>query len=132
MGSAVTPQGEYRKIAFPSLQLEERSVAPTTQEGRPMARTRAIANGPVDFTDPNGKQISLPLTAVFFDGNAVKAEGDLYNANKAIADPWLAYLAKNRLLVPDANPPTKTAMVVKARDPGSSGNFIQIEFTNFD
>ena len=97
-----------------------------------MARARALANGPVEFTDSNGVQISLPLTAIFFDGNAVNAEGDLYNTNKTIAEPWLAYQAGIGLLLPDAQPPVKTAMVIKANDPGSNGNFIQIAFSNFD
>jgi hypothetical protein len=97
-----------------------------------MARTRALANGPVELTDSSGKQISLPLTAIFFDGNAVKAEGDLYTANKALLDPWLAYLAAIGWLFPDAQPPVKTAMVIAAKDPGSNGNFIQIVFSNFD
>ncbi|HWB83993.1 MAG TPA: hypothetical protein VG675_07625 [Bryobacteraceae bacterium] len=96
-----------------------------------MARTRAISSGPVEFTDGNGKQISLPLTSIFFDGTAVKAEGDLYTANQAIADPWLAHLAAVGLLLPDAQPPAKTAMVIAAARAGSAGNFIQITFSNF-
>ena len=62
----------------------------------------------------------------------MKAEGDLYTANKALLDPWLAYLAAIGWLFPDAQPPVKTAMVIAAKDPGSNGNFIQIVFSNFD
>jgi hypothetical protein len=97
-----------------------------------MARTRALANDPVELTDLTGKQVSLPLTAIFFDGNAVKAEGDLYTANKTILDPWLAYLAAIGWLFPDAQSPVKTAMVITAKDPGSNGNFIQVTFSSFD
>jgi hypothetical protein len=100
-----------------------------------MARARALANGPVEFAS-SGTQISLSLTAIFFDGNTVSADagllGDLYKANKKVADDWLAYQAANGLLRPAAQPPVKTAMVIKANDPGSNGNFIQIAFSNFD
>ncbi len=97
-----------------------------------MARTPALFNGPIDFTDlASGKQISLPLSSVFFDGSSVKAEGDVYVAHKAAADAWLAYLAGTGLLAADKSPPAVPAMVITAKDAGASGNFIQMTFKNF-
>jgi hypothetical protein len=96
-----------------------------------MARTPALATGPVEFTDA-GNQVSLPLSSIFFDGGAIHAEGAIYNAHKAAADDWLTYLAKTGEIVPDAQPPSKTAMVIQAKNPGSNGNFIQIQFSNPD
>jgi hypothetical protein len=96
-----------------------------------MTRTPALASGPVEFTDA-GNQVSLPLASIFFDGNTVHAEGSLYNSHKAAADDWLAYLAKIGEIVPDAQHPAKTAMVIKAKSAGSNGNFIQIQFSNLD
>ena len=97
-----------------------------------MTRARAVARGPVGFTDGNGKQASLPLTAIFFDTSGVGAEGGVYTANKTVVDPWLAYLAKSGLLVPGAEAPARTAFVINAKDPGSYGNAIQIAFSSFD
>jgi hypothetical protein len=96
-----------------------------------MPRTPSLASGPVEFTDA-GNQISLPLSSIFFDGNTIHAEGSLYNSHKAAADDWLTYLAKIGEIVPDAQPPSKTAMVIKAKTAGSNGNFIQVQFSNFD
>jgi hypothetical protein len=97
-----------------------------------MARTPALSNGPVEFTNAGGNQVSLPLSSIFFDGKTIHSEGSIYNANKAAADDWLTYLAKIGEIVPDANPPSKTAMVIKAKSAGSTGNFIQIRFSNPD
>jgi hypothetical protein len=97
-----------------------------------MARTPALTNGPVEFTDSKGNQVSLPLSSIFFDGNTIHAEGPLYTANQAAADDWLTYLAKIGEIVPDANPPSKTAMVIQAKAAGSTGNLIQVQFSNLD
>ncbi|HEY6390954.1 MAG TPA: hypothetical protein VIX89_06740 [Bryobacteraceae bacterium] len=97
-----------------------------------MPRTPARFNGPIEFMDRDtGKQVSIPLSAVYFDGSAVKAEGDIYNQYKAAADDWLKYLASTGLLVADATPPAQPAMVISAASPGRNGNHIQITFSNF-
>jgi len=97
-----------------------------------MARTPALSNGPVEFTDVGGNQVSLPLSSIFFDGKTIHAEGSIYNSHKAAADDWLTYLARIGEIVPDADPPSKTAMVITAKHAGSTGNFIQIQFSNPD
>jgi hypothetical protein len=97
-----------------------------------MARTPALFNGPINFTDvASGKEISLPLSSVFFDGSLVKAEGSIYDANKGAADAWLTYLASAGLLKPDKSPPAKPAMKITAQIGGASGNYIQVTFGNF-
>src|SRR5882757_5770479 len=101
-------------------------------KGLLMARTPALSNGPVEFTDVGGNQVSLPLSSIFFDGKTIHAEGSIYNSHKAAADDWLTYLAKIGEIVPDADPPSKTAMVITAKHAGSTGNFIQIQFSNPD
>ena len=97
-----------------------------------MARIPALSKGPIGFTDATGSQVFLPLSSIFFEDSVIKAEGSLYTAKKAVADPWLEHLAKIGFIVPDANPPTKTAMVITAKNAGANGNLIQIEFKNFD
>jgi len=45
-----------------------------------MAKTRVVAaTGPVEFPDGT-QQVSLPLTALFFDNGVLKASGPLYMA----------------------------------------------------
>lgn len=96
-----------------------------------MARTPVLSNRPIEFTNTvSGKQVQLPLGAIFFDGTTVKAEGDVYNANKAAADAWLSYLTQVGLLTPDNDPPIKPAMKVTAKDGGSNGNLIQVAVAN--
>lgn len=73
-----------------------------------------------------GKQVQLPLGAIYFDGTTIKAEGDVYNANKAVVDSWIVYLAKAGLLTADTDPPVKPAMRITAKDAGSNGNLIQV------
>jgi hypothetical protein len=93
-----------------------------------MPRTPALFAGPIEFMDVGtGKQISIPLSAVSFLDGSISVDG--YN-NKAATD-WLKYLATTGLLVPDSSPPSKPAMIITAANPGGTGNFIQITFSEF-
>ena len=92
-----------------------------------------LGNGPLEFTDSTGKQVSIPLSALKFDPK---------NNNQLTVDPskWggtlptfitslLTNLAQQGLIVPAPVPSPKPALTVTAADPGSAGNNIQAVFT---
>lgn len=98
-----------------------------------MARNSAITSGPIELMDTaTGKQLSLPLTDVFFEDNQVKAQGALYTANKTLFDGYLGHLVKTGLLVSGSPPAANPALVIKAKTAGAAGNFIQVEIKNLD
>lgn len=96
-----------------------------------MARTPALSTGPLGFTDiSTGKQLQLPLNAVYFEDKKVKAEGPVYNSNKTAADAWLAHLVQSGRILPDPNPPSKPAMKIAAKAPGANGSQITVKVEN--
>jgi hypothetical protein len=98
-----------------------------------MAKIPAIMNGPIEVTDPNnGKQLSLPISDVYFEGSQIKAQGSLYTAHQTLFDNFLAHLVLTSAITPGPTPPVKPVMVIKAKTPGATGNTIVIAFTNFD
>jgi hypothetical protein len=103
-----------------------------------MATTPTVlGNGPLEYTDPNsGKQISIPLSALFFDPK---------NNNQLSIDPskWpdpnttpitlpgfipsiLKNLVQQQLILPAPTPVPKQAMIITATDPGTAGNGIKV------
>jgi hypothetical protein len=97
-----------------------------------MASSPAVANGPISFTDKNACQASLPLSDVYFEGNKIKAKGAIYTTNKTLLDLLLAHLAKVGAIVAGSAPAAQPVMVIKAKNPGSNGNWIQVQFKDFD
>jgi hypothetical protein len=96
-----------------------------------MAKTPVVAStGPIDFVGSSGQQVSLPLSALYFEDGTLKAAGPLYTANKAAADPWLQYLADEGLIMPAPALPPKQALLVTAKNAGSTGNDIRIAISN--
>jgi len=96
-------------------------------------KAAVLTSGPIGFTDSrSGGQLSIPGSAIYFDNTgAVKADQwPLYVANQVIIDAWLPYLAQRGVILPAPTAPSAPAMVIKAKAPGSSGNFIQIGFSN--
>jgi hypothetical protein len=102
-----------------------------------MGTTSVFANGPFEFTDANGNQVSIPLTGLQFDssGNLVVAttgpnawapwtgySGD----EKALVLGLLAQIAAQQLIIPAPAPSPKAAIVFKAADPGSAGNNVTV------
>src|SRR5262245_21832278 len=98
-----------------------------------MAINPAISNGPIEVTDVNsGRQLSLPISDVYFDGTQIKAKGALYATNPSVFDAFLSRLVAIGAIQPGPEPPTKPVMVIKAKTPGSMGNFIRVQFRNVD
>lgn len=106
-----------------------------------MATTPTVlGNGPFEYTDPNsGKQISIPLSALFFDPTK---NNQLSINSKDWPDPstttitvppfvasMLASLAAEQLVVPVPVASPKPAMVLTATDTGSTGNGIKVTIT---
>ncbi len=99
-----------------------------------MARTPALFNGPIEFTDANGSQVSLPLSEVYFDDKGqIQAQGPAVSnlvKDKSVLNSWLQYLVGAGLLVPGQNPRSVPALVITAASPGAFGNFIQVTIAN--
>jgi len=95
-----------------------------------MAKTPVMAaTGPIEFL-AGTQQISLPLSALYFENGKLKAAGPLYTAHQADADKWLQYLADQGLVTPAAAPPPKQALLITAKNAGSQGNDIHIAIAN--
>lgn len=99
-----------------------------------MANKPVVSSGPIEITDSLGKQVLIPLTALYFDSSGkIKAEQwPAYTANPALqapVDQWLAYLVKQGLITPGNIPAPKPAFQVEAKDPGSNGNTITVQIS---
>jgi hypothetical protein len=89
-----------------------------------------IGNGPIGFTDENGKQQSIPLSLLCFEDGLVKADKwKLYDDNKQVVDALLKSLVAGEFLKPAPTPPPKPAIALKAARPGTEGNTIQVTFS---
>lgn len=96
--------------------------------GRP-----AISAAPVSFTDPmTGNYISIPLSALHYDGAQITGEGNPYLDHKDAADALLRHYAKTGYIVAGAAPRRKPALILRAKYAGTGGNSIQVEFHDFD
>lgn len=100
-----------------------------------MAQKPASSSGPVQITDSVGKQLVIPLTALYFnDQGQIKADKwPLYTSQPALQAPidkWLSYLVRQGLVAPGDVPPPLPAFTVEARDAGANGNAITIEIDN--
>ncbi|HEV2956310.1 MAG TPA: hypothetical protein VGY55_11565 [Pirellulales bacterium] len=97
-----------------------------------MSEAAVIGREPVSLLTSTGQQVSIPLTALYFDSNG-KLHADrwpLYSKFSADVDPWLAYLVKTGELTPAASPPPVAAMTITAADAGPAGNNIEVNFKN--
>ena len=100
-----------------------------------MANKPVSSVGPVEITDSFGKQLVIPLSALYFDGTGqIKADKwPTYTATPTIQAPvdnWLSYLVGQGLVAAGDVAPPKPAFEVEARDPGANGNTITIEISN--
>jgi hypothetical protein len=93
-----------------------------------MANTPATGNGPFEFTNSQGEQISIPLSAITFDSTGqpiVDPDWSSYTTS----DPGktlLKYAVKEALIKPRPTPSPFPAMVIRAADPGAGGNHITV------
>lgn len=101
-----------------------------------MSNTPVIGTGPIEFMSEagaadQGKQLSIPLTELYFDSNGV-LKGDrwpLYVAHKDAVDKLLAYVQQAGAVQPGSAPAPAAALKVTARYAGAAGNNIKLIVT---
>jgi hypothetical protein len=93
-----------------------------------MATTLAVGSGPFEFTDANGHQISIPLTAFTFnpDGSVNVDPAWQPLTNVPPGSTLLSYALKQKLIRPRPVSSPIPAMLIRAADPGSGGNNITV------
>jgi hypothetical protein len=93
---------------------------------------QVVANGPISFSDAQGRAFSIPLSLLYFDANgAIQADTwPLYGDHQALLDDWLPYLQEQGLIREGEAPAPVNAMVVKAKTPGAAGNTILLNIDN--
>ena len=76
-----------------------------------VTKAAVLTSGPIGFTNSSGGQLSIPGSAIHFDDGAVKVDHQwpLYEANKAIIDAWLPYLAQVGVILPAPTAPSAPA-----------------------
>src|SRR5262245_9474722 len=95
------------------------------------------ANSPIGYTDNSGAQQQIPLSALSIDagGTVDPTAWPPFNgydlSEKQVIRQWLSYLVDNKLLEAIPVAPPKPAMVVRASDPGSHGNDIQVSVASY-
>ncbi len=98
-----------------------------------MSTTTAVTgNGPLELTNANGQQLSIPLSALYFDVNGTLQIDSAWGAVSGLqpGKGLLAYVASEGLitLAPAASP--FPAMIIKAADPGIAGNNITVQISD--
>jgi hypothetical protein len=88
-------------------------------------------NGPFEFTDPNGKQISIPLAALTLAGNKLTSSDSVWNTylGSPAASGLAQYMLAKGLLASAPSPTPFPAMVIRAANVGSAGNAIRVTVT---
>ncbi len=92
-----------------------------------MAKVSVLGGSPVTLVTDKGTQVSIPLSELSFNnGQLVTTDWSGWATYQAFADPRLKDLVGRGLLRPAPAPPAKPAMILKALDPGSTGNSIEL------
>lgn len=96
----------------------------------------AIGSNPFEFTDLNGKQVSIPLATLKFTSGVLGVDstvwppltrGDYQAPLPAQIAALLAELTKAQVFAPPVPAAPKPAMVISAADAGTAGNNITVE-----
>jgi hypothetical protein len=86
-----------------------------------------IGSGPFEFTDANGRQVSIPLTALSFASGVLQVDPTTWHGvTDGIAD-FVNALATQGILKPASLPQSRPAMVITATDPLGEGNLIKVD-----
>jgi hypothetical protein len=85
-------------------------------------QTPAVGEGPVAFIDDQGKQLSIPLTAIYFENGVVQSK-----VSAGGLQEWLNYLVLQGQLAPGPTPTADSAMTFTAATAGAMGNDINVE-----
>jgi hypothetical protein len=90
-----------------------------------------FACGPFEFTDFNGRQISVPLSALKFNAGNLEVDGTIWRGESApsFVSALLASLKEQGIVIQPAAASPKSAMVFTAREAGASGNNITVAIT---
>jgi hypothetical protein len=93
-----------------------------------MANTLAAGSGPFEFTNSNGKHISIPISAFSFDASGNLVVDPAWTAVTKIqpASGLLAYALAEGLIAPAPAPSPFPALLIKAADRGTGGNNITV------
>ncbi len=91
-----------------------------------------VGNNPFEFTDGNGSQVSIPLTALKFTAGVLDIDTGIWPDTYPAPLPdqikaLLSGMANGQMLVPPVVPAAKPAMTITAADPGTQGNNIRID-----
>ena len=94
--------------------------------------TQVTGNGPLEFTNANGKQISIPLSALYFDGNGTLQVDSTWAAASGLnpGKGVLGYVQSEGLITPAPAPPPFAAMIIRAEDQGTGGNNIVVQISD--
>ena len=94
-----------------------------------MATVAALGDSPIVYVNELGLQVSVPLSAIQFDGNAIVTTPATPAGSRL--DLWLNYLVKQGRLrrATTAPPPPAPAIVFTAVSAGSQGNHIEVAAT---
>lgn len=93
---------------------------------------QVVANGPVNFTDAQGRAISIPLVLLAFDADGI-ISAESWPPHAEYGDPlykWLEHLQEQGFLREGESPPQLEAMIVTAKTPGAAGNTILLDIDN--
>lgn len=93
----------------------------------------AVGSGPFEFTDADGHQRSIPLSAFSFDATGTLVVADAWKQevlNSPPASALLAYAQAEGFIKPAVAPSPTAAVIVKAADLGTGGNNITITVQN--
>jgi hypothetical protein len=87
--------------------------------------------GPFEFTDSNGKHVSIPLTALTVSNNQIQSSNMQWNGylTSAPAQKLWTYMLAENLLSPMPSPAPFPAMVIRAASEGTAGNNITVTVT---
>ncbi|MDQ0464413.1 hypothetical protein QO010_002194 [Caulobacter ginsengisoli] len=94
-----------------------------------------LGGSPVTLVDDGGHQLSIPLGLLSFTGGKIDPKGwpgwaKIPGPTQSAVQHYLDNLAARGLLQPAPPPPVTPAMVIRALDAGSTGNFIKITLVN--
>lgn len=105
------------------------------------AASGSAVNGPITVRTPEGRQLTISRSSLYFDESGVLKADDwpLYAEHKDLVNSLLASLVSSRHLVPGAvlsssvlsgETQNGTAMIFQSAEVGTSGNLIQVAFAN--
>src|SRR6266545_1801078 len=97
-----------------------------------MAERAVLGDGPIQFTNRNGRQLLIPLTALYFDARgALKLDhwapyAGLDAVDQGSLQELLKDLVRQRLLTPAKAPAPQAALVFQATLSGAAGNAVTL------